>query len=238
VLTYGTHPRVDIEEVAATLAPAGIKVVGIDCFKLDTLFSDITTLGQLFGTEEKAGKLIMFFQDILGAVEEKVRDLNPEEKPRVYAEHHRGDYYSFGPGSAWHEMIERAGGINIFADMPMPYPEVDPEAVIERNPQVILKDTRRTPPMGYGVTDTEPIQAYIDELTARPGWEALDAVRDGRVYVTSPDLTAGPKKVIAIAYFAKLFHPQLDLDPEAIFREYLESWQGIEYKGIFIYPEP
>ena len=238
VITYGTHPAIDLQKIADTLAPAGIKVVGIDCYKLDTLFKDVTALGAMFDKEAAAARLIVFFQDILEVVEEKVAGLEPKDKPRVYGEHHGRDYLTFGPGSSWHEMIEMAGGINIFADMPMPYPEVDPEAVIERNPQVILKDTRRTPPMGYGVTDTAPIQAYIDELTARPGWEALDAVRDGRVYVLSPDLTAGPKKVIAIAYFAKVFHPELDLDPEAIFREYHETWQGVEHKGVFIWPEP
>lgn len=238
VITYGTHPAIDIQKIADALAPAGIKVVGIDCYKLDTLFRDITTLGTMFDKVPAAFKLIDLFQEILDVVESKVAEMEPEEKPRVYAEHHGGDYMAFGSGSPWHEMIEMAGGTNIFADMPMPYPKVDPEAVIKRNPQVILKDTRRTPPMGYGVTDTEPIQAYINELIARPGWEALDAVRDGRVYVLSPDLTAGPKKVIAIAYFAKLFHPQLDLDPEAIFREYHEAWQGVEHKGVFIYPEP
>jgi iron complex transport system substrate-binding protein len=238
VITYGTHPAIDIQEIADALAPAGIKVVGIDCYELDTLFRDIATLGAIFGREAQAARLIVFFQDILDAVEEKVGGLESEEKPRVYAEHHGGDYHTFGASSPWHAMIERAGGINIFAGISMPYPEVDPEAVIEGNPQVILKDTRGTPPMGYGVTDTAPIQAYIAELAARPGWEALDAVRDRRVYVLSPDLTAGPKKVIAIAYFAKLFHPEFDLDPKAMLREYHERWQGVEHKGVFIYPEP
>lgn len=165
MLTYDTHPAIDIQEVADALAPAGIKVVGIDCYELDTLCKDIATLGTMFDELAAAARLTVFFQDIPDSVESKVTGI--EEKPRVYAEHHGGDYMAFGAGSPWHEMIEMAGGINIFADMPMPYPEVDPEAVIERNPQVILKDTRGTPPVGYGVTGTEPIEAYIYEFIAR-----------------------------------------------------------------------
>jgi len=238
VLTYGTHPAVDIQEFADALAPARIPVLGIDCFRLSSLYRDIATLGAVFGREARAARFIVFLQDILDAVDEKLAELSPDQRPRVYAEHHARDYRTFGPGSPWHAMIERAGGINIFADAPVPYPRVDPEAVIERNPQVILKDVRSVPPMGYAVTDVAPIQAYMEEFIARPGWAALEAVRDGRVYLLSPDLTAGPKKPLALAYFAKVFHPELDLDPEAFLREYYETWQGVELKGVFIYPEP
>ena len=239
VLTYGTHPAIDIAAMADTLAPAGIKVVGIDCYKLDTLFEDIETLGKMFGKEEAAAKLSDFLQSVPQIAESKVKDLKPEEKVRVYAEHHGKDYMAFGPGSEWHSMIETAGGSNIFADAAKPYTEVDPEVLLERNPQVILKDVRRAPKMGYGVTDTEPVKAYVDEFTARPGWSELDAVRDGKVYVVSSALGAGPTKIITILYFAKILYPErfADIDPDSLLAEYYEEFQGVELKGVFIYPE-
>lgn len=240
VLTYGTHRAVDVTAMADTLAPAGIEVVGIDCYKLDTLFADIEILGEMFGKEEAAAELIGFLQIIPQMAESKVKDLKPEERVTVYAESHGGDYVAFGPGSEWHTMIETAGGSNIFADAAKPYTEVDPEVLIERNPQVILKDARRTPKMGYGVTDTEPMQAYLDEFTARPGWSEIDAVRDGKVYVVSSALGAGPTKMITILYFAKVLYPErfADIDPDSVLAKYYEKFQGVEFKGMFMYPEP
>lgn len=239
VLTYGTHRAVDVAAMADTLAPAGIEVVGIDCYKLDTLFEDIETLGEMFGQEEAAAEFITFLQSIPQMAESRVEDLKPEEKVTVYAESHGGDYIAFGPGSTWHDMIEIAGGSNIFADAAKSSIEVDPEALLERNPQVILKDTRRAPKMGYGVTDTEPMQAYLDEFTARPGWSELDAVKDGKVYVVSSALGAGPTKIITILYFAKILYPErfADVDPDSLLAEYYEKFQGVEFKGVFMYPE-
>ncbi|MCD6232046.1 ABC transporter substrate-binding protein [Candidatus Aerophobetes bacterium] len=239
VLTYGTHPAVDIEKIAKTLAPAGIKVVGIDCYKIKTLFRDITTLGTIFGKVEPSAELNGFFQNMLKTVEIRVKDLKADEEVRVYAEHHGKDYTSFGPGSEWHEMILKAGGSNIFADAPAPYSEVDPEMLIERNPEIILKDVRRAPKMGYGITDTVPMDAYISGLRERPGWSKIDAVKNKKIYLISSSLGAGPTKLITILYFAKIFHPELfaDVDPNAMLQEYYERFQGVELKGIFIYPE-
>ena len=235
VITYGTHPAIDIQQLADALAPAGIAVVGIDAYKLDTLYRDILTLGMLFEKLPDAAELIVFFQNALEAVEEKVGQV-AGEGPRVYAEQHGDNAY--GPGSEWDEIIGMAGGINIFADAPMPYFEADPEVVLERNPQVVLKDTRRTPPMGYGVTDPEPIKAYIDELVARPGWDALDAVQDGKVYVISTSIGSGPRKIFMVPYLAKIFHPELEIDPEALLSTYHETFLGVEHWGIFVYPTP
>lgn len=239
VFAYGTHPALDIGKIADALAPAGIEVVGIDCFKLKTLYEDIETLGKIFDREDKAAELVEFLQGIPGMVEERVKGLKEEEKVRVYAEHHGKDYLAFGPHSEWDSMIRTAGGVNIFADAPKPYFEADPEVLLERNPEVILKDVRRAPKMGYGVTDTEPMKAYLEEFTSRTGWSELDAVKEGKVYLVSPGIGAGPRKIIATVYFAKIFYPDLfaDVDPDDILGEYFERFQGIELKGVFIYPE-
>lgn len=239
VITYGTHPAVDIGKLAETLAPAGIKVAGIDCYKLDTIFNEIGILGKLFGKEDEASKLVDFLQDPAKIVESRTKDLKPEERVKVYAEHHGKEYLAFGPGSEWHTIIENAGGTNIFADAHQPYVEIDPEKIIKRDPQVILKDVRRAPKMGYGVTETEPMKEYLEGFTDRPGWENLEAVKEEKVYIVSSALGAGLGKVFFIPYLAKILYPELfeDLDPESLLREYYEKFHGAQFKGVFIYPE-
>jgi len=97
VITYGTHPAIDLQKIADTLASAGIKVVGIDCFKLDTLFRDITTLGTMFGEMAAAARLIVFFQDILDP------SLTPRDKDLPWSQDFRGyegDVPTTGPPPA------------------------------------------------------------------------------------------------------------------------------------------
>jgi len=239
VITYGTHPAVDIGKLTETLAPAGIKVAGIDCYKLGTLFNEIGILGKLFGKEEEASKLVDFLQGPAKIVESRTKNLKPEERVKVYAEHHGKDYLAFGPGSEWHTIIEKAGGTNIFADARRPYVEVDPEKIIKRNPQVILKDVRRALKMGYGVTETESVKEYLEGFIKRPGWENLEAVKEGKVYLVSSTLGAGLGKVFFIPYLAKILHPKLfeDLDPQSLLRKYYKRFHNAEFEGVVIYPE-
>jgi iron complex transport system substrate-binding protein len=46
----------------------------------------------------------------------------------------------------------------------------------------------------------------------------------------------GPRAIIGIAYMVRWIHPVLffDLNPEALHREYLETFQGVPYCGIFV----
>ncbi|MCL0098142.1 ABC transporter substrate-binding protein [Dehalococcoidia bacterium] len=98
VIAWGTHPAVDLVALAETLDLAGIPVVGIDAFRLATLFDDIETLGKLFEEEKAAARLVEFLQSPLDLIEGRVEALSPEEKVRVYAEHHAREFMAFGPG--------------------------------------------------------------------------------------------------------------------------------------------
>ena len=158
---------------------------------------------------------------------------------RVYAEHHAGQFRSFGPGSDWDKMINWAGAKNIFADALRSFVIVDPETVLERNPQIILQDSRRAP-LGHGIVATEPLTNYLAVFVDRPGWEGIDAVRDGRVYLISHAIGGGTGKFIGTLFFARLFHPELfaDIDPDAVLQEYYLRFHGQTFDGIFIYPRP
>ncbi len=73
------------------------------------------------------------------------------------------------------------------------------------------------------------------------GWENINAVKNGRVYVSAWQLHLGTHTVILISYMAKWLHPELfeDIDPSAIHQEYLK-FQGLDYdlseNGVFVYP--
>lgn len=47
--------------------------------------------------------------------------------------------YVAGPGTFFHELLGRLGAVNVFTDAPVLYPQVGPEEVLARRPQVVLE---------------------------------------------------------------------------------------------------
>jgi len=159
--------------------------------------------------------------------------IRPEDRVRVYVESYT-ELTSVAEGSGGHQMCSEAGGINIAGGEPVPYPKVSPEWVLEENPQVIVKAVS----FGYGVDESAALERLRREIMGRPGWGEMDAVKQGRVYLISSEIWTGPEAVVGIAYMARWFYPEAfeDLDPEAIHREYLRRFLGLEYKGTFVWP--
>ena len=234
VIAYRRWPDSKLEE---NLRPFHIEVLRINCYKLDKLADEIRLLGKITGKRERAEELVRFIEDKLALVRERVKGVPAEKRVRVYIESY-ADYTSVAKGSGGHQMCEMAGGMNIAADQPVPYPRLSPEWVVKSNPQVIVKAvTSSRARCGYGVSDPTPLKRLWMEIVSRPGWDEIGAVKNGRVYLISADIWVGPRGFVGICYMAKWFYPDLfgDLDPEAMHREYLRRFLGVEAKGIFAY---
>ncbi|MDI6886633.1 MAG: hypothetical protein QMD22_09935 [archaeon] len=72
----------------------------------------------------------------------------------------------------------------------------------------------------------------------RAGAEDISAIKNGAVYIPNRKLDYGLENVVGLTYRAKIFHPEVDLDPEAVYREYLEEYQRMEYpeERMVVYP--
>ncbi|MHC1576054.1 MAG: ABC transporter substrate-binding protein [Methanosarcinaceae archaeon] len=233
VITYGGRSYPNYEKI---LNAAGIQLVQMDFYVVYYWDKETRNLGWMLNNNERAEELIDFEQQHFDLIEERVKDLEEEQKPRFYQESGK-DYHTYGPGQTNYDTPIACGGISIFADLPTTYGEIDPEAVLERNPQVIIKMMAGSMlPHGYDVTDTGPMEELRNAIMSRPGWDRIDAVKNGRVYLISNE-AAGIHTCIWRSYVAKWFHPELfeDVDPVEIHREWLETFLGIEYKGVYAY---
>jgi ABC-type Fe3+-hydroxamate transport system substrate-binding protein len=83
--------------------------------------------------------------------------------------------YVAGRGSFMGELIEVAGAENLFGDMAAPSPQVSLEEVVKRNPDFIL-----TGPEG------------LAKMRASAAWQAVPAVRRGKVLVVDTTLVGRP----------------------------------------------
>jgi len=229
-------------ELESQLDAAGIKFVGLD-FDWDNVSNIIDVFGTMFGEEAQAATFDEFWWSVIDAVAEKVASLPEEEKVTVYWENTATGYTTIGKGSANDEMLTMAGGVNLAGTFTESSPKVDPEWIISRNPEVILKyPMGATDQGGFGATATAPFQAMLEEIIARPGFDEIAAVKEGEVYIVSQLIKTGAFQNIAVLYIAKILYPELftELDPETKLREMVEKYMGLDWDdvdGVFVYPE-
>ncbi len=232
-----------ISGVEKGLAPfEDIKAVALDFFKPENMTREMETLGKILDKESEAGDYINWYDAERSKVEKAV---NGENMPRVYAEwSSTSDISTLGGGSGFDQVLSVANGYNIARKLGDAYPKVGWEWVVTQNPEVIIK--RQTQPSGQKEIgwqsepslDTVKLQAVRSELLARSGSSGISAVKSGKVYIMDWDVLNGLDQVVGITYLAKLLHPDADLDPVSVHRDYLKRL-GLEYPEgrIFVYPE-
>lgn len=103
---------------------------------------------------------------------------------------------TFGSGTFLHELLEAAGGLNIFAGQEGWF-SPSAETVLTLNPDVIL-------------TSTNYIADPVAEIMGRDGWAALTAVQNGNVFVINADTSKRPSHnvVQAIRQIAESLYPE------------------------------
>lgn len=228
VVGYGRNPGKAFEQKAAAL---GVPVLRLDLYRIETLEREVRVLGLLLDRKEEAERFCDWYRTHLAMIRARVARI--PRAPAVYVESY-SDYHAAGPGSGAHRMCAFAGGRNIAADLAISYPRITPEWVVSQNPEVIIKAASYG--NGYARSDPTEFNLRRDAVLARPAWQHIAAAAKGRVHVMDSAIWTGPRAVIGIAHMVRWMHPDLfhDLDPEALHREYLESFQGVPYRGVYV----
>ncbi len=121
------------------------------------------------------------------------------ERPGVYWELDATDPtrpFAAGPGSLADEIITLAGGSNVLADIGEPYPQVSLEAIVARDPAVI-------------VLADAPWGVDRASLAQRAGWQGLSALANDRVIELSPQLAdAGARATPAVFDLIEYLQPR------------------------------
>lgn len=242
VLAY-TYPdqSYGASNVAKGLEPFGnITVVGLDFYKPENLTQDVKILGMIMNRNDRAQDYL----DWLNASRKKVSDaIKGESIPKVYFESNNkgglGSLATYGMGSGINEMIKRSGGFNIAKDLKEMYPKVTWEWVITQNPTAIVR-MQSSDKFGWNEPvskDTVTLEGIRNEIVSRAGGEKMPAIASDNVHVIYWDMMMGMDSVVGQTYMAKILHPEADLYPEDVYREYLQFLE-IEFpeNRIFVYP--
>ena len=237
----GPGPSGGFDELLSKLDASGLTVFRFRCNVPETYSEDVEKLGILFERGTEAREFLDFYEGVLGSVEDKVSEIPEEERPMVYCEY---DVYKTSPSDVY--PITMAGGRYIFEGAG-PVREVDPEAVIAANPDVIIRLVSYDDFDAKAAGDDSRLKAARDEVMNRTELQGLKAVQEGRVYaMAAPFWTYLPycscRYFVGIEQMAKWFHPDLfgDIDPVETHQRYLSEFQGLDYdlseRGAFVYP--
>lgn len=230
------------EDVDKNLPDTAVVVMGLSSQK--AIYSDLTTIGFVLGKEKEANELISWMKGYEELVKERTENLKVDDMPVFYYEYMSGSEEKWwvitpeDPSAG--KVAEGTGGLNIAAGLAGNSVEVDPEWVIEKNPDFMFADLMKGFDSGPGKTEEDMKSLLAKILSGRPGFEKVNAVKDNNVYLVDRDIIGGPRWVIGRIYFAKCMHPELfeDIDPEEIHKEYLKKFHNLEVSGTWVYPSP
>jgi iron complex transport system substrate-binding protein len=196
------------EVTPQTLDPFGIKVYELTescthimdkpAASMDDMYTDLLNLGTIFGVSDRAETLVDGYRAELQTIMADLPAL--ETAPRVFV-YDSGEDTPFTAGRYGmpNALIEAAGGTNIMSDFEKSWSTVGWEAVVERDPEVIVI-------INYGDVTADQKRAFMME---NPAFADMAAVQNDRFVVLEyVEATPGPRNIQAVRTLAEAFRLQ------------------------------
>jgi iron complex transport system substrate-binding protein len=171
------------------------------------ILESIKAIGEIAEAQGDATKLVNSLQKQLNDVRSKVAGKPASRTMFIVGRSPNAieGIVAVGKNSYQHEMIELAGGKNIFADSPTPYPKVLHEEMLARDPEVIIDMGAHAD--ATGLTEKQKFA----EIALWQRFKNLSAVKNKRVYPVSSAIfvVPGPRVAELAREFARMLHPEL-----------------------------
>jgi iron complex transport system substrate-binding protein len=179
------------DAIASELQKLGYRVESVYPKTLVDMQQQILRLGKMLGKDEAALRLV---SDIRSALDSLALINSGKARPRVYIEINRDPLMSVSDNSFVGQLLEAAGGDNVFGTLERDYCRVSPEDVVNAAPDIIICYSQDT----------------MDNIRSRKGWQDIPAIRSGRIYFEKdidPDLIqrAGPRIVLGLGRLRELY---------------------------------
>lgn len=220
------------QDAEKKLSPFGIAVINVDSYYTDKFADNVKLLGKIFGKEQNAQECADYFGSKLAYIDKQLKNV---PKRSVYFEYRTAGRTTI-PGDYFYEMVNLAHGDNIFSSAKGS--TVDIEAVVEKNPQYIVKVSYANVYSSYVPPKQAEHEAIYQNICSRPGWDQVSAVKDKHILLLSHYVHGGASKLVGTMYIAKFLYPEYlpDLHPENVFKEWLTKYQHLDYISGHTYP--
>lgn len=184
VLGAWAEEREQLEQAGITVLTTGM-ITGIP----DT-FATIRIVGTAVGNLAQAEELIGKIAEQVVRVESAVLGLEPVRAAFLYMSAPDTPPYAAGSSSIENELILRAGGTNVFAEV-SGFPQVSLEEVLARDPQVIFTDP-----------------AQVANILRSGLLQSVAAVQGERVFGIKASATTSTRVAETLQAMAELLHPE------------------------------
>lgn len=197
VLASGSVPGMEI--VVEAVEEAGMDPIVLAPESLEEVLEDVRTVASALDADEAGDALAASMEEEIARIAPLTAGLEPK---RVYWEWWPDPLITIG-GTGWTtELVETAGGVNVFRDRPEQSPSVELADVEDAQPDVIALCWQGT---------LQRVQS-ADRVRAREGWQDLSAVREDRILELPEHLYGrpGPRLVEGARQLAVHLHPALE----------------------------
>ena len=217
--TVGSAMSPDMEKISSLqpdwiLSPASLQsdlqkkyeTIGCDWAFLNLqsvqgMYRSIEELGTIFGREENAQTLAREFDDFNRKLKDRIQG---KKQPRVLILMGMpGSYVIATPHSYVGNLVELAGGRNVYEDSDQEFINVNTEDMKTKEPDIILRAAHAMP--------DDVVRMFDKEFQNSSIWKHFQAVEDGKVYDLPYDLfgmSASFQYPEAIAMLEKLFYEE------------------------------
>ncbi len=178
-------------QIVSDLRRAGITPALFDDDSYDDIFADLAQLGKLSGHAAEASALASRLRARTAQLQASVRGAS---RPSVFVVLGVAPIFTVSDNSYIAHLIALAGGRNAAGSLKDAYPRYSAEALVALQPDAIVSDKE------------SGLRAVLD----RPPWNALRAVREGRVYVLDDAALLerpGPRYNEGLAWLIARLHP-------------------------------
>ena len=233
-------------DAKAKMDAAGIQTIYIDYHaeKLESHQKSIEAIGKALGKEERAAEINKFYTERVTRVLDRVSKIN-KPKPTVYLEVGMNGPEEFGnsfsSNYSWGALATMAGADVITKDVIKKTSPINPEFILEKNPDIIMimgsywpkKQTSMR--LGFEATEASSQELLKAFTIERQGWSELKAVENKQVYSAHHGLPREVFDAAVFEYLAKTFYPEefADVDPEATLKEFYDKFLPFSYSGIW-----
>lgn len=187
----------DVEQAVCSWVGSAPRIVSLRPHTMADVYADIGRVAAALGRPADGEALVARMRERMTAIAAAVAG---KPKPSLaYIE------WVDPPMSGGHwmpELIEIAGGVNLFGEKGAQSPWIKWEDVAAADPDVVLVG-----PCGYDIATTERDMRSLDSNAL---WQSLRAVREGRVYVADGNAyfnRPGPRLVESAEILAEILHP-------------------------------
>jgi iron complex transport system substrate-binding protein len=186
-------------EIISILAETGLTVVALEPATFQDIQGNILLVGQVTGHADQADQIVADMRRRTEAVQAKVTTVPEKERPTVFYEVWDEPLMTAGPQTYIGQMIDLAGGRNIFAGIDEDWPQVSAELIVSRNPAVILGPESHAEALA------------VEQIVTRPGWSSIAAVQNNRIYLLDSDMVSrpGPRLINILEEIARDLYPDL-----------------------------